>query len=76
MQTELKTCLNMNPEWRTVCIFFGGYAPFFVPDLVRSLKGMAVRVNARSALHTRDVLTFLALLPALDRSPRAFIHPL
>ena len=43
--TDVKSALGLHPHWRTVCIFFGGCAPYFVTDLVRSLMFVVEPLN-------------------------------
>lgn len=41
------TRLGLRPGWRTVCIFFGGFAPNFLPHIVNLLLAMEVTRSCR-----------------------------
>lgn len=44
-KAEEQRSVGLNPEWRTACILFGGYAPVFLPAIVNQLQNMEEPLN-------------------------------
>jgi len=44
-QSEERLKLGLNPEWRTVCVLFGGFAPVFLPKVVQILCSVDEPLN-------------------------------
>eukprot|EP00160_Parvularia_atlantis_P014762 Unigene3858_Nuclearia_a/m.11761 Unigene3858_Nuclearia_a/g.11761 ORF Unigene3858_Nuclearia_a/g.11761 Unigene3858_Nuclearia_a/m.11761 type:complete len:730 (-) Unigene3858_Nuclearia_a:54-2243(-) len=44
-RSEERIKLGLHPEWRTVCVLFGGFAPVFLPQVVQILFGIDEPLN-------------------------------
>jgi UDP-N-acetylglucosamine:LPS N-acetylglucosamine transferase len=66
--TEGRRRLQLRPEWRTVCVFFGGFAPTFLPKIIRIIMGMPVRAQRSRATVVVYVCTSAPRLTCVLRS--------